>query len=135
VKPIWLIDAGPLIALIRQDDRDHRVCVRALASLPSPVATTWPVVTEAVHVVETPRGKDAIFEMLERRSLQLLPLDAGDIPRIRSLIHKYRTQPMDLADATLVRVAERDGLNRIFTLDTDFRVYRLGRDRPFTIVP
>jgi predicted nucleic acid-binding protein len=92
-------------------------------------------VTEAVHVIETPRGKDAIFEMLERRTLQLLPLDAGDIPRIRSLIHKYRTQPMGLADATLVRVAERDGLNRIFTLDTDFRVYRLGRDRPFTVVP
>ena len=65
----------------------------------------------------------------------MLPLDAGDIRRIRSLIHKYRTQPMDLVDATLVRVAERDGLNRIFTLDTDFRVYRLGRDRPFTIVP
>jgi len=42
---------------------------------------------------------------------------------------------MDLADATLVRVAERDGLNRILTLDTDFRVYRFGRDRPFTIVP
>jgi predicted nucleic acid-binding protein len=135
VKPIWLIDAGPLIALIRQDDRDHRICVRALASLPSPVATTWPVVTEAVHVVETPRGKNAIFEMVERRTLQLLPLDASDIPRIRSLIHKYRSQSMDLADATLVRVAERDGLNRIFTLDTDFRVYRLGRDRPFTIVP
>lgn len=135
MKPIWLIDAGPLIALIRQDDRDHRICVSALASLPSPVVTTWPVVTEAVHVIETPRGKDAIFEMLERRTLQLLPLDVGDIPRIRSLMHKYRTQPMDLADATLVRTAERDGLNHIFTLDRDFRVYRLGRDRPFTVVP
>ena len=67
MKPIWLIDAGPLIALIRKDDRDHRICVSALASLPSPVATTWPVVREAVHVVETPRGKDAVLEMLERR--------------------------------------------------------------------
>jgi predicted nucleic acid-binding protein len=42
---------------------------------------------------------------------------------------------MDLGDATLVRAAEREGLDQIFTLDGDFRVYRIGRRRPFTVVP
>jgi predicted nucleic acid-binding protein len=50
-------------------------------------------------------------------------------------MRKYKSQPMDLADATLVRVGERDGLHQIFTLDRDFRVYRLGRGRAFTVVP
>ena len=43
---------------------------------------------------------------------------------------------MDLADAALVRVAEREGLTEIFTLDRrHFSVYRPGRRRRFAIVP
>jgi len=43
---------------------------------------------------------------------------------------------MDLADAALVTVAERDDIRKVFTVDkTDFAVYRLhGRSR-FTIIP
>jgi len=49
---------------------------------------------------------------------------------------KYADRPMDLADAALIRVAEREGIRRIFTVDRDdFSVYRLhGRARP-TIIP
>jgi predicted nucleic acid-binding protein len=42
---------------------------------------------------------------------------------------------MDLADATLVALAEARDLDRIFTLDRDFRAYRLGGRRALTIVP
>jgi len=35
----------------------------------------------------------------------------------------------------LVTLAEERGLSRIFTLDSDFRVYRLSRGRAFSIVP
>jgi predicted nucleic acid-binding protein len=52
------------------------------------------------------------------------------------LMEKYRDVPMDLADAALVRVAERDSLIRIFTLDrTHFSLYRPGGRRRFSIVP
>jgi len=55
---------------------------------------------------------------------------------MRELMEKYRDQPMDLADAALVHVAERDGLRRIFTLDRrHFTVYRIGKRRRFTILP
>ena len=73
--------------------------------------------------------------MIERGALRILALDTSDVPRIRALMHKYGSRPMDLADATLVRAAERDGFRQIFTLDEDFRIYRLGRNRPFTTVP
>jgi predicted nucleic acid-binding protein len=74
--------------------------------------------------------------MLQRGALHLLPLDSADAPRIRELMRKYVNRPMDLADASLLRVAEREGLRKIFTVDRrDFSVYRLdGRLRP-TLIP
>src|SRR6266852_5177400 len=63
-------------------------------------------------------------------------LDAGDVPRIRELMKKYANRPMDLADAALLRVAEREGIGKIFTVDRrDFSVYRLhGRTR-MSLIP
>jgi predicted nucleic acid-binding protein len=55
---------------------------------------------------------------------------------MRELMEKYRDLPMDLARAALVRVAERESLLRIFTLDRrHFSIYRPGRRRRFAIVP
>ena len=49
---------------------------------------------------------------------------------------KYKDLPMDLADAALVRVAERERLRRVFTLDRrDFQVYRPSRLGRFVILP
>jgi hypothetical protein len=52
-----------------------------------------------------------------------------------ALMEKYRDLPMDLADASLVALAEERTLDRIFTLDRDFRIYRLPRGKPFVLVP
>jgi predicted nucleic acid-binding protein len=65
---------------------------------------------------------------VETGALTLAPLDEGDAPRMRELMEKYRDVPMDLADAALVRAAEREDLTRILTLDRrHFSVYRPGR--------
>jgi len=42
---------------------------------------------------------------------------------------------MDLSDASLVVLAERHGLRRVFTLDSDFHVYRLRNRRHLEVVP
>jgi uncharacterized protein len=66
----------------------------------------------------------------------LLPLDDQDIPRFRELMRKYRDLPMDLADAALVRVAEREKLRRVFTLNRrDIEVYRPARLGRFILLP
>ena len=68
--------------------------------------------------------------------MQLLPLGKEDIAPIKNLMKKYRDLPMDLADAALVRVAEREGLRQVLTLDQrDFNVYRLPRKGRFTLLP
>jgi uncharacterized protein len=132
-----LVDAGPLVALVDADDQHHRACVAALESLKEPLATVWPPFTEAMYLLaDLPAAQEALWEMIERGAIQFLQLDCADVPRMRELMRKYGNRPMDLADAALVRVAEREGLRRIFTVDRrDFGAYRIhGRSR-FTIIP
>ena len=127
-----VVDAGPLVALVDADDQFHQRCVATLKELREPLVTVWPPVTEAMYLLsDLPRAQEALWEMLARGVLQFLPLDNTDVPRMRELMSKYADRPMDLADAALVRVAEREGIRKIFTLDRkDFGVYRLhGRVR------
>jgi predicted nucleic acid-binding protein len=131
-----LIDAGPLVALVDADDQHHAKCVAALKPLREPLATVWPPLVEAMYLLSDQlAAQEALWEMLERGAVLLLPFDSSDIPRTRELMRKYANRPMDLADAALIRVAEREGLRKIFTVDRrDFSVYRLhNRTRPILI--
>lgn len=81
------------------------------------------------------RAQQTLWSRLETEALTLAPLDERDAPRMRALMEKYRYLPMDLADAALVRVSERESLRRIFTLDhRHVSLYRPSRQR-FSIVP
>lgn len=132
-----LVDAGPLVALIHANDRHHQECREVLRSLSAPLVTVWPAVTEAMYLLSFSwRAQDALWELLRRQVFTLLPLGEEDIPRMRELMEKYRDLPMDLTDAALVRVAEREKIRRIFTVDRrDFAVYRPDRIERFEILP
>jgi uncharacterized protein len=55
----------------------------------------------------------------------------GDLPRIRELLRKYADHPMDLVDAALFRIAEREGIRKIFSVDKrDFAVYKISWPDP-----
>lgn len=132
-----LVDAGPLVALVDADDQYHAVCVSALKAIREPMGTVWPALTEAMHLLgDLPKGQEALWEMLTREALQIVALDVADAPRMRDLMRKYSDLPMDVTDAALVRVAEREHLRKIFTVDKrDFTTYRLhGRTR-WVIIP
>ena len=132
-----LVDAGPLIALIHADDRQHERCVATLRELDEPLGTVWPALTEAMYLLNFSwKAQEALWEMLERGVVTLLPVEDADLARMRDLMKKYRDLPMDLADAALVAVAEREKVRRIFTLDRrDFAIYRPARLGRFAILP
>lgn len=132
-----LIDAGPLVALIDRSDPHHAACLKTLKAARDPLFSVWPAVTEAMYLLGFAwQAQEALWEMLECGAVALLPLDRNDHHRMRELMEKYHDLPMDLADAALVCVAEREKIKRVFTLDRkDFGVYRpvgLGR---FTLLP
>jgi predicted nucleic acid-binding protein len=134
-----LTDAGPLIALVDRGEPDHKACVACLADLTGPMLTTWPAFTEAMYLLGEAGGwyaQETLWNLLERSDLIIAAQGTEDYKRMRTLMHKYRDRPMDLADASLVCLAERQGVRKIFTLDKeDFRIYRLHGRQTFDICP
>lgn len=132
-----LADTGPIVAILSRRDQHHRTCVEALRDLPGPLFTCWPVITEAAWLVR--RDNNAVQKLLnsiDTGFLELLPLTTADAKPIASLLKKYRDIRIQLADAALVYLAARDGLDTIFTLDQrDFSVYRLPRGKSLRILP
>lgn len=132
-----LTDAGPLVALIHADDRHHEECKAAFRDLNEPMVTVWPAFTEAAYLLGFSwQAQDNLWALVARGVLSLLPLDERDAPRLRELMKQYQDLRMDLADAALVRVAERERMRRVFTFDsTHFRVYRPKGLDHFELVP
>lgn len=133
-----LTDAGPLIALIDADEPDHEVCRLVLAGLRLPLLTTWPAFTEAMYLLSRAGGRagqEALWKLLLSGRLEIAALSRPTLERSSRLMAKYADLPMDLADATLVALAEERGDRRVFTLDSDFQVYRLHGRQRFEIVP
>ncbi len=131
-------DAGPLIALLDQSDKHHAACAAAARNFPRPLVTTWPCVTEAMYFLGKSRGhaaQDALWAMVIGGIVRIHALTESDMARMRALMVKYESTPMDLADASLVVMCETMNVRRIFTVDSDFVVYRLNGSTQFTIVP
>jgi uncharacterized protein len=135
--PAVLVDTGPLVALLDRSDPYHLTCQETLSSLDDSLVTVWPVVTEAMYMLRAYwQAQDALWEMIDTGAVEILLLGKDDIARLRDLMRRYRDLPMDLADAALVRVAERERLRRIFTLDRrDFQIYRPSRIGRFVVLP
>ena len=132
-----LVDAGPLVALVDRTDRHHAGCVAALKRLKAPLLSAWPPLTEAMYLLSAwDRAQDALWTLVETGIIGIAELTRADVPRLSALMQQYRDQPMDLADAALVRIAEREGVRKIFTLDRrHFTVYRISGRSRFTVVP
>jgi hypothetical protein len=132
-----LVDAGPLIAILDRSDPEHERCVDTLKTLSVPLLTIWPAFTEAMYLLGASwPAQRTLLHYVTDGALRMAPLAEDDVSRIRDLMQKYRDLPMDLADAALVRVAERERISTVFTLDRrDFSLYRPSRIGRFRIVP
>lgn len=122
-----LIDAGPLVALFDPSDGAHTGCVDVLRTIREPVLTTGCVLTEVFHLLSpASRGARVLMEFVGKGGLRVCELDRADLMRAFELMVKYADAPMDLADASLVVMAEKLDLRRVFTLDrNDFSFYRI----------
>jgi predicted nucleic acid-binding protein len=135
---VTLTDAGPLIALIDAGEPDHERCMQALAYLALPLLTTWPAFTEAIYLLGRAGGwpgQQALWRLVLRGDLVLAEASPASNRRAAHLMERYGDRPMDLADATLVVLAEELGLSRIFTLDSDFHIYRINGRKRFDPIP
>lgn len=123
-----LTDAGPLVAYLKRDDEHHAWAEEMFRNFHAPLRTCDAVLSEAFFLLQqTHGGSEQLLALLERR-LVVPDFDlAAELPAIAHLLRRYQSVPMSLADACLVRMAEPDRDAAIFTLDSDFRIYRRHR--------
>jgi hypothetical protein len=134
-----LMDTGPMVAILDKDDSKHSVCVTALSQLPSDdLLTTWPCLTEAMYLLGAVGGfryQSKLWQLIENDDLFLHDLSDTEIHQMKILMEKYQDTPMDFADASMIAIAESLSIRQIFTLDSDFRIYRLSDKSVLTILP
>ena len=132
-----LIDTGPIVAFFDKDDRYHALSVETLKQMREPLVTTWPVVTECFYLLNFSwEVQDDLWLFIQRGGIEIRSLEKDHFRRCRELMKQYQSLPMDLADATLVVLADILGVPKIFTLDhKDFSIYRFKQRRRFTLIP
>jgi len=134
-----LTDAGPLIALLDRNDFNHKKCFEAAKQMAAePLLTTWPCFAEAMYMLGEIGGFSYQSELWKfRKGGRLFFHDPtpSEIDRVALLMEKYQDIPMDLADASLIAVAETLSLKQVFTVDSDFNIYRLANGSALKCIP
>ena len=133
-----LTDTGPLVGMLDRRDGSHRKCVEVVGEVRLPMLTTLPVLTEVLYILQNRAGwktQSVVFKLIHDGRLVITDMTSDTLYRAEELMAKYADLPMDFADASLVAVAEARNMDRVFTLDEHFRIYRLRGREPFDIIP
>lgn len=129
------VDAGFLFALIDKSDAWHTRAAAAAPTVAEGWITTWPALTEATHLMTRRLGTrfaQVLMDEVADGGLLVWDIPQDQITRIPAMMQRYATLPMDLADASLVLLAEHLGHGRILTTDErDFGSYRWKTRKPF----
>ena len=131
--PAAIVDTGPLVAFLDRNERHHAWAAARIDELDAPLLVCEPVLAEAMYLVNG-RAQDALFGFLEKGALQIGLQIEEHLKALRALHRKYRDTPMSLADACVVRMAELYDRHLIFTLDSDFSVYRKHGRVPLSLI-
>ena len=134
-RGVVILDTGPLVSFLSFGSEQHSWVVGQWKQLRPPLLTCEPVLTEAAHLLMRRGGDaDSLFAMLERGALRVALAIDQEQADLRALMRRYRNRPMSLADACLVRLSEIHAEARVFTLDSDFRIYRRHGNRVIPVL-
>ena len=132
-----LVDTGPIVAILLESDEHHEACVKQLHEITGPLLTCWPVITEAAWLLRAyPRAILKLLSSFHCRPFEIVTLGETDLPAIAAILAKYEDLGIQFADASLVHLANREGIESMFTLDRrDFGVVRLAHGKKLRLIP
>lgn len=98
----------------------------------APLVTCEPVIAESCYLLRDVEGAaEAILHSVETRGFLIpIALSEAAVP-VRRIMAKYRDRNIDLADAFLIHLANQFSTGEILTVDSDFQIYRWGRNNRF----
>lgn len=130
-----IVDTGPLVAFFDRSERHHGWVADQIGDIDAPLLVCEPVLAETMYLLaRLPKAQDAVFALIERGALRIGFSLADHVAEVHILHRRYRDRPMSLADACIVRMAELNARHRVFTLDSDFLIYRERGGRPLSLI-
>jgi uncharacterized protein len=130
-----IVDTGVLVALIDPDTKEHAWARNEAAYLPVPFLTSEAALSETAFLLARDGfDADELFELTDTGILQVKLDFNAERKHLRALMRTYREVPMSLADATLVRLSEMHSDCLVFTLDSDFHIYRRNRNKSIPLL-
>ncbi len=123
-----LLDTGPLVAFLKPQDQFYRWVTTELATIQPPLLICEAVIAEACFLLRnTYAGEETVLSLIADAYIQLPFQLEAEITAVRQLMTGYRSVPISLADACLVRMSEQYNNSLLLTLDSDFQIYRKHR--------
>lgn len=130
-----LADTGVIVGLIRPKDQWHDWTVAAAAQLAPPFFTCEAVIVEASFLVrDLWPAQNRILGLISDGFLKIEFSLPSEVEKIRLLMEKYSDLPMSMADACLVRMSEIHDDASVFTVDSDFLIYRKNGKRKIPLI-
>lgn len=137
MKENIILDTGPLVAFLNRSDIFHQWALDHWGQIQPPMLSCEAVISEACFLLRgTACGIDSIMKLIQRNIIAISFHLDEHIETVKRLLLKYRSVPISLADACLIKMSELHPDSRIFTLESDFNLYRKNRRRIIpTIMP
>jgi len=125
VSAEFLLDTGPLVAILNPRDAHHAWAKAALDQVAPPLFTCESVIAEACYLVRKIKGGPEAVMSLVADGIVNVRFDlTQEAAVVGALMKRYANVPISLADACLVRMTELQPRATVITLDKDFAVYR-----------
>jgi uncharacterized protein len=130
-----IVDTGAFLALFNKRDTYHAIAQQAFLNLSEPLITTYPAITETSYLLAQMVNHTVQRNFLKaicQNAFEVFQIEQNHLERMVELMERYADLPMDLADASLVVLAEHLEHGRILTVDRrDFNTYRWNNNQPF----
>lgn len=130
-----IADTGVIVGLISEKDQWHKWTFEQSKRLLPPFLTCEAVITEACHLLKNKKhGEHIVLNMIADGFLQIDFSLSDEIRAVKALMKKYEDVPMDFADACLVQMSGLIDNSVVFTVDSDFRIYRKNGKKEIPLI-
>lgn len=130
-----ILDASTLAALLNHKDHHYKWAAAQLGTIAPPLLTCEAVLSEAHFILrDIPPSLRAIMELAVKDFYKVAFNVEDEKQAVKSLLEKYADVPMSFADACLVRMSELYPDSAVFTLDSDFKIYRRNGRQPIPLI-
>lgn len=130
-----ILDTGPLVAAVNRRDTYHTWTLQQLKEIQKPLITCEAVLSEASFLLRSVYGgRQALLSWMVRGLVEVDFRLSVELTAIQELMQRYDSVPISLADACLIRMAEINAGSTVFTIDSDFLIYRMNRTQMIPVL-